>query len=136
MAIFEKVIQVGPDDLDQLQHVNNVRYVQWVQDIAQAHWQALVSKEIQEQVVWVLLRHHIHYKNEAVLGDSIRIRTYVTRTEGVKSIRIVEMFNNKNDQLLLHSETEWCLLNGKSLRPMRISDTIKQLFSQGAPLSS
>ncbi|MEK6154285.1 thioesterase family protein [Flavobacteriaceae bacterium 3-367] len=135
MAAFEKVIQVGPDDLDQLQHVNNVRYVQWVQDVAQAHWQALAPKEILGQVVWVLLRHHLHYKSQAVLHDHIRIRTYVSSTDGVKSTRIVEMFNNKNDQLLLHSETEWCLLNGKSLRPMRISDTIKELFSQSTPLS-
>ncbi|MCJ7756968.1 MAG: thioesterase, partial [Gillisia sp.] len=32
--IYEIGIKVTKEDLDELQHVNNVRYVQWIQDIA------------------------------------------------------------------------------------------------------
>ena len=43
MTVFEVTHTVISDDLDDLLHVNNVRYVQWVQDIAKAHWGAATT---------------------------------------------------------------------------------------------
>ena len=34
MESYEKRIRVSENDLDELKHVNNVRYVQWIQDIS------------------------------------------------------------------------------------------------------
>ena len=62
MESFQKIITVGEEDLDELQHVNNVRYVQWVQDVAKAHWQKAVPQALREEVVWVLIKHTIVYK--------------------------------------------------------------------------
>ena len=38
MQAHEIELIVTSDDLDARNHVNNVRYVQWVQDAAEAHW--------------------------------------------------------------------------------------------------
>ncbi|MEL6919143.1 MAG: acyl-ACP thioesterase domain-containing protein, partial [Bacteroidota bacterium] len=108
--------------------VNNVRYVQWVQDVAQAHWENAVPDSIRKNVVWVLIKHTISYKNVAVLGDSIRANTFIKENKGAICHRVVEMFNTKTDQLLVQSETSWCLLSSKSLKPMRIPDEIKTIF--------
>ncbi|MEO0528284.1 MAG: thioesterase family protein, partial [Bacteroidota bacterium] len=115
---------------DELRHVNNVRYVQWVQDVAKEHWKSLVSMEMQQQVVWVLLRHHIHYKNAAILDDAITIKTHVAHSRGAKSTRIVEMFNTHTQKPLIHSETEWCLLDAVTKRPIRIPEEIMWAFSK------
>ncbi len=128
MESFEKTIQVSEDDLDDLDHVNNVRYVQWMQDIAKEHWQTKAPKEMQDGVVWVVLKHVINYKSAAKLNDTIKIRTYIAKTSGATSIRVVEMFNTKTHQLLVRSETEWCLLDPKTKRPLRISEEIKNVF--------
>ncbi len=77
MQIFEKTITVSKDDLDELNHVNNVRYVQWVQDIAKDHWLAFVSKEILDTYDWFLVSHHIQYKSQALLGDTLVLKTFV-----------------------------------------------------------
>ncbi|MDO7599401.1 MAG: thioesterase, partial [Flavobacteriaceae bacterium] len=47
MKKYTQEVTVTESHLDQLQHVNNVQYLQWVQDIAGAHWQSLIkgSKE-------------------------------------------------------------------------------------------
>ena len=37
MTSFEQTLTVTSDHLDELKHVNNVQYLQWVQDIAGAH---------------------------------------------------------------------------------------------------
>lgn len=128
MAGFQKQIIVSEDDLDDLNHVNNVRYVQWIQDISKEHWQAKASKKIQQEVIWVVLTHHIAYKSAAVLNDPITITTYIVSSAGVKSTRVVEMVHSKTKNLIVRSSTEWCLLNRDTLKPMRISKEIKETF--------
>lgn len=130
MESFEKKVVVSKDDLDELDHVNNVRYVQWIQDVSKEHWQSRAPLSMQEASVWVVMNHHISYKNAAKLSDEISISTYIKQSHGATSVRIVEMHNTKTNQLLLHSSTDWCLLNATSLRPMRISAAIKDIFSE------
>ncbi|WP_435413529.1 acyl-CoA thioesterase, partial [Psychroserpens mesophilus] len=67
MLVFEKHITVSSEDLDARNHVNNVRYVQWVQDIAEENWIANTSTTIRDNYYWVMLSHYIQYKAEAVL---------------------------------------------------------------------
>lgn len=128
MCIFQKKIRVSTDDLDDLDHVNNVRYVQWIQDISKEHWQAKAAHQIQEKVIWVVLTHYIQYKSAAVLNDPITLITYIADSSGAKCTRIVEMIHSETNTLLLHSSTEWCLINRKTLKPTRISDEIKAIF--------
>ena len=74
---FEIALAVEPADLDQLGHVNNVTYLQWVQEAAMAHWQALAPAADQAKVLWIVLRHEIDYLHQAFLGDGIIARTWV-----------------------------------------------------------
>lgn len=128
MRSFEKRIIVTKDDLDDLKHVNNVRYLSWIQDISKEHWKAAASKEMQENFVWVVSTHYLQYKTSAVLNDEILIRTHIEKSEGAISTRIVEMLCANSGKLILNSKTEWCLLNAKTLRPMRISEETKNIF--------
>ena len=125
---YEKTIVVQQDDLDDLQHVNNVRYLEWIQDISREHWERNVSQEVREKVVWVVRSHHIQYKGEARLGDRIHIKTYIADTRGAISVRAVEMRQESSGKLLLESKTEWCLLDAELFRPMRISEEIRSFF--------
>lgn len=129
MQTFEKTLIVSTDDLDELHHVNNVRYVQWIQDISKEHWIAGASEEIRSNVVWVVMNHNISYKGAAKLDDQIKVSTHIDGSHGATSVRVVEMHNAITNQLLLRSKTEWCLLNSKTLRPTRISEEIKSVFS-------
>lgn len=125
---YEKTIVVQKDDLDELDHVNNVRYVQWIQDISKEHWITIAPESMQEGVIWVVMHHDITYKNSARLADVIRVKTYIEKSRGATSVRIVEMHQAATDTLLVRSSTKWCLLNENSLKPIRISEEIKQLF--------
>ena len=129
MQIFQKEITVAKTDLDQLNHVNNVRYVQWVQDIAEAHWLKNASQQILDSYYWVLVKHTIDYKGQAFLGDAILIKTYVESSEGVSSIRKVEMHNQSSNKPIIISETKWCLIDKKTNRPSRISSEIAEMFN-------
>jgi|TARA_B110000438_G_scaffold120016_1_gene117128 acyl-CoA thioester hydrolase len=129
MKYLEKEIIISKNDLDDLNHVNNVIYIHWVQEIAKNHWKNLVSNEIIKNYFWVLLEHEIKYLNPAFLNDKIRLKTYIEKTDGVKSSRIVEIYNKDTNKLLVTSKTIWCLINAKTGKPNRITEDIKKAFS-------
>ena len=129
MDCFEKTVVVCKQDLDDLNHVNNIRYIDWIQDISKEHWKSRVSEQVDQEVIWVVKSHHVEYKNEARLGDEISIRTYIAETRGAISVRAVEMRLLKSDKLLVESRTEWCLLSAKNFKPMRISEEIRSFFN-------
>ncbi len=128
MKAFTKTIQVQEDDLDNLNHVNNVRYLQWIQDIAKEHWKEKAPKSIFDTSIWVVKSHFIEYKKEAFLNDFIEIKTFIEETKGAISIRIVEMKNKTTNDLILKSKTEWVLLDAVTNRPIRVSDDIIAIF--------
>ncbi len=128
MNKYLKELVVTEDDLDDLEHVNNVRYVQWIQDISKEHWQKMAPKDIQEEVVWVVMTHYIEYKAAAVLDDEVVMSTYIKSSKGAKCTRVVEINLAKTNTLLVRSSIEWCLLNRVNFRPMRISERIENIF--------
>ncbi|MGB0367716.1 MAG: acyl-CoA thioesterase, partial [Flavobacteriaceae bacterium] len=97
MNTFEQSILVEENHLDELQHVNNVQYLQWVQDIAGAHWQELIKDNPTEFGLWVVRSHHIEYKRQAKLGDRLKIVTHVALTKGFQSERRVRFFLADSD---------------------------------------
>ncbi|MGY0392141.1 acyl-CoA thioesterase [Bizionia sp. KMM 8389] len=126
MHTFETTIQVTPSDIDNLNHVNNVRYVQWVEDVAKLHWFSTAPKAITDHYLWVMISHHITYKKPAFLNDTITLKTYVSKSEGVTCIRTVEIL--KGSTLLAKSETTWCYMDSKRMRPTRITEDVKNIF--------
>jgi acyl-CoA thioester hydrolase len=128
MKLYKQVIQVNPDDLDEHNHVNNVRYIQWVNDAAKAHWTEMATQNMLNNYFWVLINHQITYKSQAVLDDNILLKTFVKSSEGVTSTRIVEIYNNDSQKLLATSETKWCFMDSKSKKPARLTPEIINLF--------
>lgn len=122
MKYFEAKRTVKPDEIDELNHVNNVMYVQWIQDIAGLHWSELIKENPQEDCIWVVVRHEIDYLRSAVLDDIVTLKTWVGETQGVKSVRHVEIL--KEDKVLVKAQTTWCLLDAKTHRPKRIDESV------------
>jgi acyl-CoA thioester hydrolase len=126
---FRYVIKVGIDDIDALQHVNNVVYLRYVQEVAQAHWDTIASDEMKKKYSWVVLRHEIDYKNPAFLGDELIARTWVSSCEGVRSVRNVKLYQSTSGKLVAETKTFWCLLDAQTMRPKRIEQDIIEVFS-------
>jgi len=128
MASFEQIVRVTEADLDDQQHVNNVIYVRWVQDVAVEHWRSRTSAAVQAEVGWVLLRHEIDYRAPALLGDEIRLRTEVPPQEGLKVARFVEIRRVADGRLLASSKTLWVPVDPRTMRPKRVSPELRAHF--------
>ena len=125
--LFEYKITIKPEDIDELGHVNNVVYLRWVQQVAAAHWNSRALSPITSKYLWVVLRHEIDYLRPALLNDEITAQTWVSSMEGVKSVRNVKFSVNGND--LAQAKTVWCLLDALTMKPKRIGEDIKNIFT-------
>lgn len=123
---FEYAFIVRHDDIDRQGHVNNVRYVQWIQDVAVAHWRASATAEQLAGVTWVVLRHEIDYLRPAFAGEEIRVCTWVGEMNGVRCERFTEI--RRGEQVLVRAKSIWCALDSTTLRPRRINDQLKETF--------
>ena len=128
-AAFEMTVPVLPGDIDEQNHVNNIVYLRWVQDIAIAHWRAIASPDAQEAIGWVVLRHEIDYKAPATLGDKIALRTWVGKATRLTFERFTEIRRNSDGQLLSKARTLWCPINAHTGRPTRVPAVVRAQFS-------
>ncbi len=127
--IFKHQITVQASAIDVRNHVNNLSYLQWCLDAAEGHWEKNASIKIKSDYVWYVLRHSIDYKASAFEGEELEVRTWVHVSEGVRSERRYEIFRIKDQKQLVSAKTIWCLLDSKTLRPTKIPEEIRNLFS-------
>ncbi|QSE96068.1 acyl-CoA thioesterase [Fulvivirga lutea] len=124
---FSHRITVKADDIDQMGHVNNVVYLRYVQEVAEAHWKSFASTELQKEVLWVVLRHEIDYKKPAFESDVLTGETWVEEASGPKMPRNVVLKNTKGE-IVIQARTTWCALNSSTMRPQRIEESLYHQF--------
>lgn len=129
--VFEQKITVTTEHLDEMNHVNNVQYLQWVQDIAKAHWEHAAKPEWLEDYAWFAIDHFIEYKKPAFLGEELILKTQVKEFTGVKSHRLVRIYKAKNEQLVAQASTNWCMVNKVTQRPARIPKAMIEAYFEG-----
>lgn len=115
---FTFTLTVNESEIDDLNHVNNIHYIKWVQEAAQKHWSILSNPNLDALYVWVVLRHEIDYISSAKLHDNITVNTWIGNSYGVKSERFVEI--KKDSKVIAKAKTIWCLLDKKTMKPSRI----------------
>ena len=125
---FLKEIVVQKTDIDELNHVNNVRYVQWIQDISKDHWFSLIKNKITTQYIWVVASHFIEYKSSALLNDILSIETFIEKFEGPFSYRVVEIKNTKTNRVVVKSLTKWCLIDMNTKKPLIVPKEVLNLI--------
>ena len=124
--VFTLKITVSLEDIDTLQHVNNLVYVKWMDIIATKHYAFLTKDNPLPQYVWVVTRHEIDYLKQATLGDKITVKTWVGETKGITSIRFMNFY--KDNLLLVKAKTVWLMLDSKTLKPTRIRENVLKVL--------
>ncbi len=127
--IFDLPITIVPADIDSMQHVNNVTYVRWVQDVAVAHWNSATTPAERAKWLWMVIRHEIDYKQQAKMGDELMARTWVGYARGLKFQRHTEIFRVSDGTLLAKALSVWCPIDADTKRPAIVSDDIRRRFS-------
>jgi hypothetical protein len=80
---FTRTFVAAPEHIDELGHVNNTVWVQWIQDMATAHWDAVARPEDSAAFFWVVVRHEIDYRGNVLEGESVTSTTWAPSRCGV-----------------------------------------------------
>ncbi len=126
---FLQVREVLPMHLDQQQHVNNVVYLQFLQDIASLHWQTVMGPEAGSYGNWVVRRHEIDYRHPAVLGDTLELFTCTGEAAGIYWDRHYLIRRQSDQRLIVSAKSIWVLLDGATGKPIRPLPEILALFA-------
>jgi acyl-CoA thioester hydrolase len=129
-TIFTKTIIIPASAIDENGHVNNVTYVQWMQDIAVEHYATAGGVTAQGQnATWVVREHKIEYLRPAFAGEEIEIRTWVEDARRVRSLRKYEFVRVSDGSLLVRGETDWVFVDASTGRPLPIPETVISLLA-------
>lgn len=126
MRNYQTKVTVGPEHLDELNHVNNVQYLEWVQQVSKEHWQKLSRPEWDARYVWVVRSHHITYQQSALLGEELVLSTYVKEGKGAQSERHVVISKGDSETPVVTCKTNWVLLDARTGKPVRMPEAMIQ----------
>ena len=129
-SIYSKTFIVPATVIDEDGHVNNVAYVQWMQDIAVEHYTAIGGIGPTQIVgaTWVVREHRIEYLLPAFAGEEIEIRTWIENVRRVRSLRQYEFVRKSDGKVLVKGETDWVFVDVKTGSPRAIPETVIQIF--------
>ena len=116
--------------LDDNGHVNNVAYVQWMQEAAIAHADITGGTAATQEAgcTWVARSHHIEYLRPAYLGDRIELRTWIGDLRRAGSQRRYRFVRIEDGTELARGATDWVFVDAESGRPRRIPETVTEVF--------
>ena len=123
---FSFPIRIVPSDIDFMGHVNNARYLSWVQDAVLAHWNKLAPAEAVAERLWVALKHEITYRRPAFLDDDVIACTVLEKIHGARAFyhTVIE----RGEEVLAEVRSSWCCVDASTLRPARIGEEIARFF--------
>ncbi|NQS72357.1 MAG: acyl-CoA thioesterase [Desulfobulbaceae bacterium] len=122
-------IVVPESAIDTNGHVNNVQYVQWMQDAALAHSASLgwpVQRYAALGRTWIIRSHSIEYFHSAYAGELIVVNTWVANFQRIKSLRKFRFYRPADQTVLAIASTLFILCDIQSGRPVKIPPEVMQ----------
>jgi len=130
-STYSKTITILNSAIDENGHVNNVMYVQWMQDIAVEHYASIGGAAAQgENATWVVREHRIEYLLPAFENEEMEIKTWVENIRRVRSLRRYEFVRKSDGKVLVIGETDWVFVDTKTGRPLAIPQEVENIFKQ------
>ena len=121
-------VVAAKNDIDENGHVSNLVYLRWVQDAAVAHSEAVGwshARYVEAGAAFFVRRHEIDYFAAAMLGDLVRVTTYVSTWSAATSQRHTKIVRDGKE--LARCVTTWAFV-GLNGRPRRIPPDVVEAF--------
>ena len=120
------IIGILPADIDFMGHVNNARYLNWVQDAVVSHWQKIAPPQAVAEHLWVALKHEITYRKPAFLNDDVIATVILEKVQGARAF--YQTLIKRGEEVLAEVQSSWCCLDAETMRPARIAKDIAERF--------
>ncbi len=124
-------LTVEAEALDEMNHVNNLVFLQWCLKSAGAHsksvgWSFERYREL--GFGFIVRSHKIKYKIPALLGDEVVVKTWVAGMERFSSKRRYHVIRQRDGRRLAEAETNWVFVNLDSGELAEIPELVTTAF--------
>jgi len=126
-SVFTYTFTVPQSVIDKNGHVNNVAYVQWMQEATIRHGEAVGYKPPQN-TGWFVREHRIEYLLSAFSGEELEVRVWVSEFKRVRSHRRYEFIRKSDGKTVTKGETDWVFVDATTGRPIAIPPDVKEFF--------
>lgn len=125
-------IKVRGYHLDVYQHVNNARYLEFLEESRWSFFEQfpLVEKIHGHNLAFVLVNININYRRPAFIQEVLEIRTKVAKI-GTKSCTIEQtMYLKGTETLVADAQVTFCVLDQASHQSVVIEGEVRELLEQ------
>lgn len=133
MAAIGRIDLVVPSTaIDVNGHVNNVQYIQWMQDAAMAHSSEQDWPQERYSAIgrtWVIRSHTIEYRHSAYLGETIAVLTWVADFHKFRSLRKYRFIRPSDETVLAIAETLFIFCDLLTGKPMAIPPEVRDAYT-------
>lgn len=123
---FQSKFQASAEQIDELNHVNNAVYVQWMEDCAWQHSQSLgldVKRYQELDRGMAIVRHEIDYLASAYLGEELCMGTWIVAPDNrLKMDRLFQLIRPADGATLLRARTTFVCVQLTTGRPKRMPE--------------
>jgi acyl-CoA thioester hydrolase len=128
---FEYRVAVSEDEIDAMNHVNNLQYLRWTNRAAIAHsshvgWTPDAYEE--SGCGFIVRSHAIKYRVPALLNDEILVTTWIADFAKVSSLRKYRITRESGNKLLATAETNWVYVDFSTLELTKIPSHVRDAF--------
>ncbi len=120
-------------ELDQNGHVNNAVYLNWIEQVAVDHVEALgFGREwaTAHGGGWVVREHRVTYHRPVLYGDVVLVTTLPQELGGVRGLRRTEIHREADGALVTEADTVWIWVRVTDGRPSRIPPELLASYSR------
>lgn len=132
---YLKEIQVKAEDTDKLGHTNNVRYLEWLEDISWQHIKTLgCGWDLTEKLgkAMAIVRTEIDYINATYENEVLCLATWITSSDlRLKSSRHFQVFRVSDGKLILKAKMDYVCISLKSGKPTKMAKEIIEAHRLG-----
>ncbi len=122
-GVYKLVKRVEWRDIDSAQHMNNAAYLNYIEDAGlqvarHFHWP--LTRAAQEGVGVFARRHHVAYRQPALLDDELEISTWLFDVKRFSAVRHFDIKRVSDNLLLAQVQTYWIFIDLETGKPMRV----------------
>lgn len=127
-ATYSTTITAGPEHIDELGHVNNAVWVQWMERVSVDHWRSDADPAHVEAYIWVVTRHQIDYRGNVTEGEMVTARTWIAEPpRGARFDRLIE-FTGPDGKVKVTAKSTWAIIDKASGRILRVPAEVAANF--------
>ncbi|MBN2646255.1 MAG: acyl-CoA thioesterase [Thiotrichales bacterium] len=124
MKSYAETYLIQTDDLDFLGHVNNKRYLEWMERLAWAHAEAVgISPALQKRLnrIFAVREHQMHYLASGYLGQTLELKTWIGVREGCcQRTRYFEFKRLEDETIIFRAQSRYVCITLDTHLPKKI----------------